>query len=198
MKLFGFALLPKVDVQKEIISFRQRYSDAFFGPMISLSENLPHISILQCPFNAKTPVEKIIKNANKQFQKPIILKWDKLIYQPVGWVFANVQKNDVISSIQAYLLNESGAYIDQFSIDRSKSTKGYTEKEVEYYFKYGYRYIGDAYKPHVTIGRIDEATEIPEIAITDFNNHFAGLNVEFDRIAYYEAGEFGVAKRILF
>ena len=198
MKLFGFALLPNVETQKEIISFRRQFSDIFFGPMLSLSENLPHISILQCPFSENIPIKDIIENANSHFQLPITLTWDELIYQPVGWVFANVQKIPVLFSLQTYLLEQSEKYINRSSINPKKSTKGYTKEEIDSYFQYGYRYIGEAYKPHVTIGKIDEFLEIPLSAVLDFNENFSEQEVVFNRIIYYEAGEYGVAKRIIF
>jgi len=198
MVLFGFALLPNVETQKDIISFRKRFSDIFEGPMLSLSENLPHISILQCPFSENIPIKNIIENANSHFQLPITLMWENLIYQPVGWVFANVQKNPILFSLQSYLLKQSGKFINRSSIDTDKSIKGYTKEETDNYFQYGYRYIGEAYKPHITIGRIDESIEIPLSAVLDFNNNFSEQEVRFDRIAYYEAGVFGVAKRIIF
>ena len=96
MALFGFALLPNIEIQKEIISFRKRFPNTFEGPMLSLSENLPHISILQCPFSENIPIKDIIENTNSKYQLPITLTWDKLIYQPVGWVFANIRKIPVL------------------------------------------------------------------------------------------------------
>jgi hypothetical protein len=198
MSLYGFALLPKKEVQEKIISFRKKYSDVFFGPMLSLSENLPHVSILQCPFFVNMPVKSIIKMANENLHPPITLKWENLIYQPVGWVFANIYKTPSLSALQMFLLENCEKYIDYSMIDQHNPLKGYNEREKEYYLKYGYRYIGDEYKPHVTIGRIDESTQIPENAVLDFKTTFSESEIEFDRIAYYEAGKFGAAKKILF
>jgi len=50
MDLYGLALVPCLSDIAAIIDFQHRARRLIGGPVLSTETNLPHVSILQCPF----------------------------------------------------------------------------------------------------------------------------------------------------
>jgi hypothetical protein len=119
-------------------------------------------------------------------------------YQPVGWLFLNLKLAPWLAELQRTTLEEVQPFIESAAIDRNKSLEGYTSAERRSYLRYGYRYTGSSFKPHITLGRLAPAS----ISIVD------GLRVEFEEavgwwssspraLMFYEAGQFGVIERVI-
>lgn len=49
--LSGFALLPSLDFQLRFIELQARLSGFVSGPVLGVDSCLPHLTVLQCPFN---------------------------------------------------------------------------------------------------------------------------------------------------
>lgn len=195
MHLYGFALLPSVAVQQEVIDFQQRHLDELNGPVLGLDTNLPHTSVLQHPYVQGVDYAPYLGLA----ESAIEATWTDCYYQPVGWLFAGVQSNPAMRRLQDRLLEATKRHIDTTQIDQRADLSKLTKLEAQNYQAYGYRYVGDAYRPHVTIGRAsdDRGDLSPELK-RDFQKTFSGKSFSYDRIAFYEAGEFGSLKRVVY
>lgn len=89
MHLFGFALLPSVAVQQEVIDFQQHHLDELNGPVLGLETNLPHTSVLQHPYIQDVDYSLYLELADYAIESA----WTDCYYQPVGWFFAGVELN---------------------------------------------------------------------------------------------------------
>lgn len=201
MNLFGIALLPTVTLQKRIIRFRENCGSFVDGPILGTDTNIPHVSILQCPYFTNTPHRKLLREIGKDslFLTPTSSHFSKISYQPIGWLFANVVTGTWLPKLQEICLSRSRDYIDVRFIDRNENFSGYSLNEKENYLKFGYRYVGKSFKPHVTIGRSPRETpeSLPARVESAFNMEFAGDEVIFDKLVFYRAGEFGALSEIL-
>lgn len=196
--LTGVALLPGRDVMEHLIRFRQRHEDAIAGPRLGVDANLPHLSVLQCPFtqdvNADTVVRIVARHA-RNHGTPVM--FDRVAYQPAGWVFAHVTHDGWLTRLQDVTLQLVGDHIGSWRDDPD------TVDELDpagraSYVKYGYRYVGDAYLPHVTLGRTPPGvTSLPGTVVNEFRNDVAGTGFEFTRAVFYEAGPFGTLSHVI-
>jgi hypothetical protein len=120
-----------------------------------------------------------------------------LYYQPNGWIFADVMKTNELCILQNELLKESESYIDAKSIAIDVNMNAYCGGQKSNYLKYGYRYIGEEFIPHITLGRTHSAQHITAELVADFKNAFFGTTFIYDKLVYYEAGEFGALHKIV-
>lgn len=193
MKLYGFALLPTEEIQMELIAFQRRHPTSIAGPRLGLSENLPHTSILQCPYLPNLDYSEFLEFAPDCVES----EFTSFFLQPIGWLFAGIRKTDKLQQIQNELFDATKHLIDRTQIAPTSDLSGLPNLECENYLAYGYRYIGEAFLPHVTIGTTRSSTRQPrEEAVSDFDRTFAGRKVVYDRAVFYEAGGYGALKRI--
>jgi 2'-5' RNA ligase len=85
-------------------------------------------------------------------------------------------------------------FIDYSAIDRQRDVSAYTPDEQASYASWGYRYVGASFRPHFTLGRLDEqsAQEVCDRAKAD------GVGVRewrFNRLSVYVAGKNGAHER---
>ncbi|QRZ60810.1 hypothetical protein [Rothia sp. ZJ932] len=199
-KLFGLALVPDENSCDTLIDFQNKLvPESFYGIKLGKESNLPHVSILQCPFfEEPLTVEKLssLKEVlGKINQNDILGRADGLKYQPSYWAFMNFTFGDYIYEFQEEALVLLERFIDKSSIAKKDFT-GYSFNQKKYYLKYGYRYLFDEFQPHVTVGRTYEE-EIPSLVFEEFDCHLKNQIIKFDRLAFYEAGEHGSFKRAL-
>ena len=194
MNLYGFALLPSVEIQERLIEFQRRHEDTVGEPRLGLDTNLPHTSVLQHPYDPGVDYEPYLGVV----EHPIESEWTEFYYQPKGWLFAGVRKTNQLDKLHRRLFDRTKQHIDTAQIGDHPDLAALTPQEQANYRAYGYRYLGDLYRPHVTIGRtLDDVTTADETVVRDFELEFFGKTVRYDRLAFYEAGEFGALKRIV-
>ena len=194
MGMFGFALLPREGIQRLLVDFRREHSDEIAGPALGMDSNLPHTTLLQCPYQPDLDYLGFLQLA----RGPVASSFVEVCYQPVGWVFARVARTPELVALQGALLEATTPLIDTSRIDRSKDMRGYSERERMNYLAYGYRYLKEQYRPHVTLGRTACGREsVSAELVDDFRRKLTGTPVVFDRLAFYEAGEFGVMRRVV-
>jgi len=202
--LTGVALIPTQELIEKIVSFRNASSAEITGPLLGSNINFPHVSILQCPFRAGVLNESRLLSIVDQFRSE---KGDSMLegaigclyIQPVGWVFAGIDLSGSGLVIQRIALSQLEAGIDDKAIDIQRDMTGYTAQEKLNFQKYGYRYIGNEFKPHITIGRTfnDHQLKILDVTEERFKNSLRGRVIPFRRLVAYRAGEFGSLSEII-
>lgn len=196
---FGLALLPDEELAERLVAFQERHEKELDGPTLGMEENLPHVSILQCPFVKEHLTETLLGEIRDMLEQPnptAVLS--HVSYQPVGWAFANLVKEPWMSRLQADALPLLEMFIDSGKIDTSKDFAGYSRQEVAYYSRYGYRYLFEEFRPHFTIGRTSSgSTSVSAALQKDFLKYFAGVAVRFRKLAFYQAGAHGAFARSL-
>lgn len=192
MQLYGFALLPARRIQEKIINFQKEFQSEIKGPRLGLQKNLPHTSLLQHPYYPDIDMQRYLKNVNTA----VFTTWNDAYYQPKGWIFAGVNFSTDMINHHYDLFSKTKHLIDTEQIDTSVDTGGLNDKEKNNYYKYGYRYLGSEFRPHVTLG-ITQNDNISQELINAFKEEFKGEPLFYDRIVYYKAGDHGACEQIL-
>ncbi|MEU6388208.1 2'-5' RNA ligase family protein [Streptomyces sp. NPDC046939] len=195
----GVALLPRADHLRAAIDIQRALgADHGLQPPLTPDGNLPHVTVFQGPFTDTLDPARDLGRIGAALSLPaeIHLGFTGIHYQPTGWVFLGLTRPSVLDKLQEETLAVLTPHLDQAAFDTSKDTSRYTEAERSSYARYGYRYTGEAYAPHITLGRTDEqaARTIVDTAPTRAE---VGADWVFDRLSFYVMGENGAHARIL-
>ncbi|MBQ0984706.1 hypothetical protein KBZ10_09290 [Streptomyces sp. F63] len=112
------------------------------------------------------------------------------VYQPTGWLFLALERPPLLEALQEAALAALERHLDRASFDRDKDISRFTDDERASYERYGYRYTGAAYAPHVTLGRTEENTAL-ELAGSARDRAGLPRELVFDRLSFYVMGEHG-------
>jgi 2'-5' RNA ligase len=189
----GIALLPREDDLDRAIDLQQTIGDGnSLQPRLSRGGNLPHVTLLQGPFqegvNHGEVLKRIIGIVAPQGYVSVSSKG--IGYQPKGWVFLNLARTATLEGYQDACLTAIRPHMDLTAVDLDKDISGYTEDERRSYLKYGYRYIGASFSPHITLGRTDEDKAM-DLASTAARAGLGSGDWIFDRLSFYVMGEEG-------
>ncbi|WP_028777748.1 hypothetical protein [Shimazuella kribbensis] len=152
----GFALIPNplfleqvIEVQSKI---KQKYS---LEPSFSMETNLPHVTILQGNFQEELDYEKAAQILSQQIEDiDISLTFTDFIHKGLGWFFLLCQKEPWLLSLHQTACT---LLIDDMVVtEETKQADDlmYLSPLEKYnHLTYSYRYMGEAYLPHITLGR---------------------------------------------
>ena len=196
--LLGLALLPvKVDIER-LVQFRESVDEFLDPPRLSTDIGIPHVSIIQCPFNVSDLHEgrlNFILNRLRQAQSDLHPYADlgALYRQPKDWVFIETKFSGWINDLQAIALHALEGRIVREAIALDRDFTGYTYLEESNYRSYGYRYIGDAFRPHITLGKtsLDSEASLPKQLTAAYKSQLEARQITFDRLVSYKAGPSG-------
>lgn len=201
MSLMGVAALPSDEFMGAVADFQARHRDAIHGPRLGLDTNLPHVSVVQCPFASDIDGQEVLASiasggigGDVPDLRPV-----RVAYYPPGWLFLEVFRSEWLVCAQGRALAATERFIDEAHIDRAKDLGAYTPLERSNYLRYGYRYVGEAFHPHVTLGRVEE--HVNQSLVEELSESF-GVEVGYherpvDRLAFYRAGESGALVEVL-
>jgi 2'-5' RNA ligase len=199
----GLALVPNEQFRKKFIALQERCrSQVILVPRLGEDENLPHLTLFQGWFAADTPFESLIENLQKTLWQAGFLPKLKLIdirfYEP-GWYFLLVEKEQWLAELQRQSLKVLLEQAQAAPPGQEKITERYTPLELENYRKYGYRFIGDAFLPHITLGHTKSGREAGFDALLPDLWDRSGINSEqgIESIAIYAVGEHGAYRTSL-
>lgn len=196
--LFGLALLPSRPDQERLIEFQRRHRALLPEPVLGLDQNVPHLSVLQCPFREEllNPAALNLLASRvlpfRPSQRPI---FTHAYYQPLGRIFAGVSLAGWDRKLQQEALIALEPLIDCSRIDRS-GLGALNQPERANQERYGYRFVGESYRPHITLGATDHRFLDPGL-MEDFEAQFTGTPIDFTRLAFYRSGAFGSAQEII-
>ncbi|MDQ6948964.1 MAG: hypothetical protein M3256_22560 [Actinomycetota bacterium] len=201
MSLIGIAALSSRGFMQAIIDFQARHGDIVEGPRLGLDTNLPHVTIVQCPFVDSFDAEDVLATLASDVLGGVGRSLDPLnvSYYPLGWLFLNIACAEWLIALQDQALVTMERFIDHSEIDRSKDLAAYTSLERSNYLRYGYRYIGQAFRPHITLGRVEAGVDLE--CSKELSDAF-GVEVGYterrvERLVFYKAGEAGALSSII-
>ncbi|MFF7339439.1 hypothetical protein ACFZAT_19095 [Streptomyces sp. NPDC008163] len=87
-------------------------------------------------------------------------------------------------------------HLDRAAFDTAQDMSHFTDAERASYARFGYRYTGEAYTPHLTLGRTDEETALA-LARSGPGRTAVPRTWLFDRLSCYLMGEHGAHARTL-
>ena len=107
-----------------------------------------------------------------------------------------MEKTPQLERLHVEAVRAVDAWIDRRTIDPGLDVSQYTEVERQSYYQYGYRYTGDAFMPHITLGHTDDASA-KLLVQRPVGRRFDTDRWIFDRVTFYEMGEHGAHSRVL-
>lgn len=155
----GIALVPNPELQMGAITLRSTLEFVGLkGPELGLSENLPHVSLLQFDLAEVDQATSIIEQIHKR-GRPLIagskLVFDRVVFHPPDWIFWCCERQEWLSEIQQVALSVCRPFMHQ-GAQHARRTDEMTTAEQASYREFGYRFVGEAFLPHITLGRLDE------------------------------------------
>ncbi len=193
----GVALLPRADHLRAAVRLQKDVGgDVPLEPPLRPDGNLPHVTVYQGPFMdsfvAMEALERIGTSATDVGPHgEVALRGTGVVYQPTGWLFLALERPPVLEALQETALAALAPHLDRASFDGTKDLSRFTDNERASYQRYGYRYTGDAYAPHMTLGRAPE--EVALDLVRTAPERVVALPKEwvFDRLSVYVMGQHG-------
>jgi hypothetical protein len=195
----GVALLPRADHLRSAIRVQQEVAGVHtLQPPLTTEGNLPHTTVFQGPFLDTLAPDRELDRISGALSLPkeIRLNFTGIVYQPTGWVFLSLERPALLEKLQDVVLDALTPHLDREAFGTAKDTSRYTDSERDSYTRYGYRYTGGAYAPHITLGRTEERAAQALVRRADGLASVPGSWV-FDRLSFYAMGEHGAHARIL-
>ncbi|MFE5401814.1 2'-5' RNA ligase family protein [Streptomyces sp. NPDC056580] len=192
----GVALLPRADHLRAAVQLQRSVGgDVDLEPPLSTDGNLPHVTVFQGPFHdSLDPAETLAginaSAADMGLPGELTLSSPGVVYQPTGWLFLALERPPLLMSLQESVVAALDSHLDRSAFDGDKDVSRFTDSERISYQKYGYRYVGDAYAPHMTLGRAPEAVARELVRTTPKRVSLPGAWV-FDRLSFYVMGQHG-------
>ncbi|MFB7134441.1 2'-5' RNA ligase family protein [Streptomyces sp. NPDC056237] len=189
----GVALLPRADHTRSAIQMQKSLGgESPLRPPLSEEGNLPHLTVFQGPFvDALEPERELARiSASVSLPNELSLASVGIVHQPIGWLFMSVERPVLLQKLQETVVDRLAPHLDRDAFDTSKDTSRFTETERASFAQYGYRYTGDAYAPHITLGRTEEDTAL-ELVRTAPERIHVPEEWTFDRLSFYVMGEHG-------
>lgn len=195
----GVALLPRADHMRTAIRVQQEVAgDQALHPPLTTDGNLPHTTVFQGPFLDSLAPELELGRICAELALPreIGLGFTGIVHQPTGWVFLSLERPPLLEKLQDVVVGALEPHLDREAFAASKDTSRFTEGERASYARYGYRYTGPAYAPHITLGRTGEDAAQALVRAAGEQLSVPG-NWIFDRLSFYVMGEHGAHAQIL-
>lgn len=195
----GVALLPRADHLRSAIRLQQTLGGGRpLRPVLSEDGNLPHLTVFQGPFHDALDPGRELAGIAASVSLPgeLTLASVGVVHQPAGWLFMSVERPALMEKLQRSVLDALVHRLDRAAFGSSTDMSRFTEAERTSFAEYGYRYTGDAYAPHITLGRTDEEAAA-ELARTAHERTRVPAAWTFDRLSCYVMGEHGAHARQL-
>ncbi|MGW7024398.1 2'-5' RNA ligase family protein [Streptomyces decoyicus] len=194
----GVALLPSADHLLSAIRLQEEVGGEHrLHPALAADGNLPHVTVFQGPFSDSLDPETVLEKIGRSTAlKEIRLATVGIVYQPTGWVFLSLAKPPLMVGLQQAALDVLDSHLDRRAFDTAKDTTRFSESERASFAQYGYRYTGDAYAPHITLGRAEERIA-QDVVHTASERTSIPTDWVFDRLSVYVMGEHGAHAQTL-
>ncbi|MBT3153854.1 2'-5' RNA ligase family protein [Streptomyces sp. CHD11] len=192
----GVALLPRADHLRAAVRLQADIGgEVRLQPPLHPDGNLPHVTLFQGPFeNTLVPQEALELIGTAAFDSglhgEVPLSSTGVVYQPTGWLFLALERPPLLEALQKAALTALDRHLDRASFDGDKDVSRFTGAERASYERYGYRYTGEAYAPHMTLGRTEEETAL-ELVRSARDRVDLPKEWVFDRLSFYVMGQHG-------
>ncbi len=193
----GIAMIPDLEMLESLVELQKKILRICpLSPLLETQQNLPHITLLQGRFRNQINWMSLILELQDYCHRQkysLELKDVELEYKPSGWYFLKFPHNYMFHGAHRFVFEQLKDSLFLTEEDRQKKTSHYSYLEKINYFSYGYRYIGDAFQPHITLGRtFDNRRMNDEAALTHLVESLSSnLIGTIQKITIYEVGDNG-------
>lgn len=198
----GVALLPDEAFSSALIKL-QRMADSFLPmvPTLSLTGNLPHITLVQGRFKEATDFAQLLTEAVRRWSEcgRQSLVATRIIYQPRGWIFLEIEHSSAIDGVHRGLADIAALSLVPPPEPAAERLADYSAQQRESFVRYGYRYMYDCFYPHVTLGRAEREPTQKELEFLNERAREMAVLTEFQvsKASVYEMGPKGAHASIV-
>lgn len=196
----GFALIAEKKFVDQIVALECEFHDkAGFSDHLGTVNNLPHTTLFQGEMRDDINYREIAAHIATEYvelSKSRILRFTRIKYVPIGWYFLICKKSKAMSTLHYQVLHRIEPYI-VLPKERLETTSNLPEVQREAILHYNYRYAGEAFYPHVTIGRSETKNDM---VLNEMNNALnqVELSPRVDRVTVYKMGINGIHEDTLY
>lgn len=196
----GFALIAEKKFVDQIVALECEFHDkAGFSDHLGTVNNLPHTTLFQGEMRDDINYREIAAHIATEYvelSKSRTLRFTRIKYVPIGWYFLICKKNKAMSTLHYQVLHRIEPYI-VLPKERLETTSNLPEVQREAILHYNYRYAGEAFYPHVTIGRSETKNDM---VLNEMNNALnqVELSPRVDRVTVYKMGINGIHEDTLY
>jgi hypothetical protein len=196
MTLIGVALVPDQRLLAQVVEFAKNCEFTFDGMCLDEHKVLPHVSLHQLiTENDAGVIESIRRLSPLELFSAI---FDEVILQPPDWIFLTLNPEPWLLQLQTLVVQSLAPLVNPSDFKRRQDLVGYTPLEAESYVRHGYRYVGEAFKPHFTLGRVSEMGTVAAECTNNFNKILKQRTVTFARLIVFRAGPGGTVAEVLY
>lgn len=197
----GFAIIPEMSFTRQIIDFESRFhQEGGFSHSLGIDRNLPHITLFQGEIEDQFDYISMAQSIMKEIKSLSFvhsLKFSKIEYVEKGWYFLMCDKTELLSTIHNFVLKKISPYIIFPSVRNLENLEFLTPTQYDAILKYNYRYAGEAFCPHITIGRSSRRDEVLLQNMNTAFNQFCKTSV-ISKITVYKMGQNGAHEESLY
>ncbi len=186
--LLNFCILPNEKVSEECISLSKTIASA--DTMFSLGGNLfPHMTVYMARFpeSAITPLVNILKNISTN-ASAFRIEYAGFYLTPGNYLEVSYKKSTQLINLHTLLISEASQYrVRPGNPNIENYFAPYTEKQKRNAIETGYDLANELYRPHITLTRYREGSELPDISELSADN----LSFPLAKLAVYKADDNG-------
>ena len=193
----GIALIPDSEAINRIVACQQAMRQVHpLAPILATEQNLPHITLIQGRF-ARAPIFfdlleklKVYLQSNKYSNQ---LSFSELYFRDGGWYYCLIAAAEILRTSHDFVFSSLRDNFVVLEEDRLLEKANISESVRRNWLSYGYGYIGEAFQPHITLGRTsdlgrcEQENKLSEI----FNTYLAGYQTTIQSLTIYKLGENG-------
>lgn len=197
----GFALIPEDSFIEEIIALEGHFHNkGRFLHRLGFETNLPHITLFQGDIDNHLDYKTMaldILDTLRRLSLPPIIHFSNISYVEKGWYFLKCDKTELLLAMHNFVLEQIKPYIILPPNRLERSLEYLTKTQYNAIMEYNYRYAGEAFYPHITIGRSKEKNKT---LLNEMNNAISKLKNSsmISRITVYKMGKDGTHEETLY
>jgi hypothetical protein len=196
----GVALLFNDEFVGQFLQLQRRACTLVsLSPTLSRETNLPHITLLQGQFSAKADLPAWLHQTRTHIEQRggLVVTLADFVYQSRGWLFLNVLKDPQLQGAHNSIAQLAAPMMLPPREIEEQRLKDYTAGERGNYVRYGYRYMFDAFYPHITLGRMNG--DLPDDLLPHLNAMLLESGIQkiqpISAVSLYEIGDNGAHAR---
>lgn len=197
----GFALITEQAFLEDVVCLEQSFHDrAGFADRLGTVGNLPHITVFQGDFDPETDYRMLADGVADDFLRLFPdrrVEFRGVEYISKGWYFLICDKTDAFVELHSSLLDKIRPFINVTPFIATDQVDDLSEEQELGIRNYGYRYAGQAYYPHITLGR---SSGFDSEVLKEINDNLNGMPdwATISRITVYRMGNNGTHSETLY
>lgn len=153
----GVGVLPPEGLAKEVIEMARQISEAYpLSYQLDQINFLPHVTLFQGNFDTINRVKMGVETALSQSVGPRDIKLEDVGLFAQNFVFLDCQKTSSLSALHNLVVDfvNPQRATEVASIGKEQNLSGLSSEEIQNLEDYGYPFVKEQFRPHLTLGRV--------------------------------------------